>query len=459
MPVGVSWKEFYQTEYNQMIEEGYDVGTLPRAIRASLSHLGTRDSAADDGEWEEAYRTLIAQKAKGIRADFPYDEPWELPQILALADSPPEVTPLSAAEYANRIRGAWFGRCAAVMLGKPLEMGLNRQEVRQYLESVGQYPLCDWVEPRSEKLGITLREDCLPSSKGHVSYVQADDDIHYTICSLLLAERCGESFTRWDAAQNLLDNITYNWVWTADKYLYWQLVQCDTMREFDRCFGGIPAAANPWRESMCPQLKADLWGYITPGEMRRGAAMIYRLGSLSAVKNGLYGGMFMQGCVSAALTKNPDVRTILKGGLCNIPSTCRLYEAIQRVIRWHETLPDWTAVCDKIYETYGHWYFAGAINNICFIVLALLEGDLDFQRTISTAVMCGTDTDCNSGNAGSIVAAAVGYEALDRKWVEPIHDEVHSAVAGFGFGSVSDLVQRTLQVRKKFSVYAASPVS
>ena len=279
--------------------------------------------------------------------------------------------------------------------------------------------------------------------------MQSDDDIHYTVCSLLLAEQFGEGFTHWQAAQNLLDNITYNWVWTADKFLYRQLVNCDNEREFERKLAAGMVLENPWRESMCPQLKSDLWGYITPGETRRGARMIHRLGSLSASKNGLYGGMFMQGCVSAALSRDPDVYTILSGGLANIPRTSRLYEAVHRVIDWHASCKDWTLVCDRIYEQYGHWYFAGAINNICFIVLALLEGNLDLEKTICTAVMCGTDTDCNSGNAGSIIGAAVGYNQLDPKWIAPLHDSVHTCVAGYGFGTISDLAERTIRVREK----------
>ena len=92
----------------------------------------------------------------------------------------------------------------------------------------------------------------IPSTKGNISYVQSDDDIHYTVCSLLLAEQFGEGFTHWQAAQNLLDNITYNWVWTADKFLYRQLVNCDNEREFERKLAAGMVLENPWRESMCP---------------------------------------------------------------------------------------------------------------------------------------------------------------------------------------------------------------
>lgn len=449
MPVCSSWKDIYRIEYFQMQDEGYDVSSLPNGDDTSPLpfHLAENCLPAEENRhWKEAYEQLISLRGNGLRKDFTYTEPDQYEEIMRLAEPEPVYEQLTKEEYRDRIYGAWYGRCAAVMLGKPLEMGMDRLKIKEYLESVGQYPLNDWVEPYSEKLNIRLREDCIPSSKGHIQYMQSDDDIHYTICSLLLAEQHGENFTEWNAGQNLLDNITYNWVWTADKYLYQQLVNVDTEEEYNSLLEKEGPAGNPWRESMCPQLKSDLWGYITPGEMRRGSKMIYRLGRLSASKNGLYGGLFMQGCVSAALTKNPTVDTILQGGLSNIPKTSRLYEAVHRVMAWYAESHNWIEVCDKIYDIYGKWYFAGAINNICFIVLALLEGQLDFSRTICTAVMCGTDTDCNSGNAGSIVAAAIGYSKLPKQWIEPMNNTVKSAVAGYGFGQISDLAERTLAV-------------
>lgn len=449
MPAGMSWKEMYQLEYYQMRGEGYDVASMPDGREGDSPiafHLSEDGDAGADERWREAHERLVGLKRKGIRPDYPYQEPDGLEDILALADGVPQITPVSGRAYEDRVRGAWFARCAAVVLGKPLEMGMDRLRIREYLESVDAYPLSDWVPARSEKLNLSLRRDCLPSTRGNVRYVQSDDDINYTICSLLLAEKAGEDFSAWDAAQNLMDNISYNWVWTADKFLYYQLVQCDGPGALA---AQVRPQANPWRESMCPQLKADLWGYVTPGEMRRGARMIHRLASLSASKNGLYGGLFLQGCISAAMSSTPDVETILRGGLSNIPRTSRLHEAVLRVMDWHRTLSDWMRVCDKIYENYGHWYFAGAVNNICLIVLALLEGDLDLERTMCTAVMCGTDTDCNSANAGSVVGAAVGFEALDSKWIAPLNDSVRSCVAGFGFGSISELAERTVRVRER----------
>ena len=54
------------------------------------------------------------------------------------------------------------------------------------------------------------------------------------------------------------------------------------------------------------------------------------------------------------------------------------------------------------------------------------------------------DTDCTSGTAASIVGAAIGYEALDQRWIDPLNDQVKTVVAGFGHGSISGLVERNI---------------
>lgn len=433
MASNFSWRELFEVELFQLRQEGF----LP----------DVQPDGQDEAAFKRAYETLTGGRAFSRQSGYPYVEPDALEVILADADDPPALRPLPEADYPDRVKGAWFGRCAGIVLGKPFEMGLGRKAIRAYLESVDAWPLSDFAPARSEKLGIALREDCLPSTRGHVQYVQSDDDLHYTVQSLLLAEQCGEHFTLWEAGQNLLENVPYRWLWSSDRQLYRNLILMDPSEDEEVQCERIAAQMNPWREGMCPQLKADLWGYITPGETRRGAAMIHRLGRLSAVKNGLYGGMFAQGCVSAALSLSPDVRTILEGGLANIPRRSRLHQAILRVVDWYNTACDWETVCDKIYEHYGDWYFAGSVNNLCFVALALMAGDLDYERTISVAVSCGTDTDCNAANAGSIVGAALGFKALPDKWIAPLNDQARSAVAGFGWGSISELAERTVRVR------------
>ncbi len=437
MPGNGNWRTLYEAERIQLAEEGYPVTGKPPA-----------GDGLTERDWERACRRLWKVREKGLRPDFPYVEPDDFEAILAEAEPVPALGPVSDADYAERIKGAWYGRCAGLVLGKPLEVGLTRPEIREYLESLDSYPLEDWVPIRSEKLGRTLRMDCLPSAQGHVQFVQPDDDIHYTILSLMLMEQKGLAFTKADVGWNLLDNIPYHWLWVADRQAYYHMVNLSSDRSVEEQVDEFPLKLNPWRECIDGQLKADLWGYLSPGDPRLGARWVHRQCSFDLVKNGIYGGMFVSGCISAALSPIPSVETIIAGGLSCIPRRSRLAEAVRNVRRWYAETGDWMATCDRIYDYYGHMYFAATTNNVAIVVLAVLHGQLDFTRTMTTAALCGIDTDCNGATAGSICGAAVGYERLDQRWMAPLNDTVKTVVAGFGEGRISDLVRRTIACRR-----------
>jgi hypothetical protein len=455
MPGFASWRKLYAEEHRQMTEEGYPVQESAAADPESLpspdgANIKEAESASSEQAWEAAYHKLWSLREKGIRPDFPFHEPVSYDDIITSAPDEPVLAALDDGQYANRVKGAWFGRCAAVVLGKPLEMEMDRHRVRQYLESVDCYPLAGWVPARSEKLGMALREDCLPSTLGNITHVQPDDDVHYTVLALLLAEKKGPGFTPLDVGMNWLDNIPYHWFWCASRQIYYHMVNMTDDRSRDEQAGEMNLRLNPWRECIDGQLRGDLWGYVNPASPRAAARYAYKDCSLSLVKNGVYGGMFVAGCVSAALSKKPTVETILQGGLSVIPVQSRLADAVHKVTAWYAEDRDWIKVCDKIYAEYGRLPFAATINNLSIVTLSLLHGNLDYSKTITTAVMAGLDTDCNAGTAGSIIGTAVGFEALGPQWVEPLCDRVKTNVADFGEGTLSALAERTILAREKF---------
>jgi ADP-ribosylglycohydrolase len=451
MPGKATWRELFELEYHQLFTEGYPVGEQFEPDWPSpYVNAEDRDKAKteiSEAGWQAAYHALWATRQGGLRSDFPFIELDDLQAILAGAAQPPVLEALPSAEYAERIQGAWFGRCAGVVLGKPFEMGLDRAQIREYLESVEAYPLADWAPLRSDALGKELRKDCRPSSRGEVRYVQPDDDLHYTVMVLLLAEKKGLHFSRLDIGQNLLDNVPYHWLWSASGQAYYHLVNLSADSPLEEQLDALPLSLNPWREGINGAIRADFWGYIFPGEPRRAAALAHRMAAFNMVKNGIYGAMFVAGCLSAALSVRPSVEGILQGGLSVIPRRSRLAAVVEEVTGWYARERDWIAVCERIYERYGRLGFSACLNNMAFVVLALLEGDLDYSRTITTAVMCGTDTDCTAGTAGSIAGAAAGYGMIEPHWVEPFHDRIKTVVAGFGEGRISELVERTIAVR------------
>ncbi len=464
MPGYATWRTLYHDEYRQLREEGYPVGDslvpdlnaeflpFPASVRAELT-----ESQISEADWEAAYHRLWCVRDLGIRHDYPYVEPDDYDAIIADAVPEPSLGTLGDQEYSDRIRGAWFGRCAGVVLGKPLEMGYDRAMIRTYLESVDAYPLGDWVPARSEALDITLRRDCLPSTRSNVHFVQPDDDIHYSVLSLLLAEQKGLEFRRLDVGMQLLQEVPIFWLWGAHHQMYWHLVRVKNRPDWEKDQETISDAhidemritLNPWREWIDGQLKADVWGYITPGQPRLGARYAGRSASLALIKNGIYGAMFVSGCISAALSPEPNVPTIVSGGLCAIPQRSRLAEAVRNVVAWYDETHDWIATCERIEARYGHLAYADQVNNLAMVVLALVHGNLDYEKTITTAVMAGMDVDCNGATAGSICGAAIGYGRLPQRWIAPLNDSVKTVVASFGQGSISSVAERTLALRRK----------
>jgi hypothetical protein len=414
----------------------------PPEARAAL-----RPDDLSEAEWEQAYWNLWRVREQGLRPGFPYVEPDDYARIIADAGAPPTLRPLGDAQYAERIAGAWHGRCAGVVLGKPLEMGLNRAQIQEYLESVDAYPLDGWVPYRSEKLGRTLRHPA--STRGNIRYVEPDDDVHYTIMALLLVEAKGTGFSRLDVGMNWLRNVPYHWLYSCTRQAYYHLVNMAEDRPAEEQIAEFPTKLNPMREGINPAIRADFWGYIRPGDPRGAALLAHRESSVNAVKNGIYGSMYVAGCLGAALSQEPTMEAILQGGFSAIPRRSRLAHALRNVIAWYGEAGDWVPVCDRIAEQYGHLPFAGGINNMSIVVLSLLHGGLDLGQTIATAAMCGMDTDCTAGTAGSIVGAAIGYEAIDPRWIAPFNDTVRTAVAGFGHGTISDLVRRTVDAYRQ----------
>lgn len=459
MPGYAGWKQLYKEEYQQLLEEGYRLenAVIPERGETKLLPLPGQDVVSlalkDETFWKDAYWHLWETAFEnGISGKYPYDEPETLEEIFKKSGEKLFPQPVREEQYRKRLDGALFGRCAGVVLGKPLEMGFDRIKVRQYLESVGQYPLDDYVKGFSDKLQLALRQDCVPSTAGNIAYVQPDDDIHYTILSVLLAEKHGLDFSGNDIGQLWLENIPYHWLWCSARQAYYHFVNLGESNREEQ-IRKLPTNMNPWRECIDGQIRSDLWGYLFPADPEGAARIAYQDCSFNLTKNGIYGGMFTAGCIASAFSEKPTVKKILEGGLSVIPKESRLAQAVGNVMNWYEREPEnWVGICDRIYASYGHLPFAAAINNLAVVTLALLQGNLNYTKSVTTAVMCGLDTDCNAGTVGSIVGAAVGIEGIEDRWTKPLHDTIHSAVAGFGTGKISELADRIEKLHQKFFV-------
>jgi hypothetical protein len=153
--------------------------------------------------------------------------------------------------------------------------------------------------------------------------------------------------------------------------------------------------------------------------------------------------MWVAACLAAAFSTD-DLRQVIAAGLAEIPSDCRLAEAVRDTVTWADEGLTWEAAWERVNARYGGYHRVHVINNTCLIVLGLLYGEADLGKSVCLAVMGGWDTDCTGATVGSIVGATRGAAALPEEWIGPLNDRLESIVPGFHDSRISDLAQRTL---------------
>jgi len=430
---GESLRALLNDEIAERKEEGCNV----ESVSKEFTRLG---HDASNQDLEVLYRKL---ESLSPRPDFPYVEPSDLARIQDQRVEGPAKAELNLSDdqLYDKIYGAWLGRCAGCMLGKPTE-GWTKQKIQHYLELANSYPLTNYVpEVIPHPSGFEIQEDAYETALlGRIRCAGRDDDLDYMAINLQVLEAFGFSFTTDNIAETWLTRMPYKMTYTAERAAYRNLVN-----------NVKPTASatyrNPYREWIGAQIRADLWGYAAPGNPKFAATLAHRDASLSHVKNGIYGEMLVAAMISAAFTTN-DVEEIVHAGLSQIPATSRLAETVRDMMKWKKECSMWTEAWGKIVTKYGSYSWIHTLNNAALVLLGLLYAGLDFEKGITISVMAGLDTDCNGATCGSILGATLGGSSLPRKWTDPLNDRIKTAVFGFLECRISELAKRTFSVAK-----------
>jgi ADP-ribosylglycohydrolase len=473
-------------ELAQRREEGFDVAPFERRWQAlGLPPLRVHRPVPDEhratvereaAELEALYRDLEAlpEQAPGS----PYDEPTDLGAILAARpDGPRRLAGAPTGDaLLDRLHGAWLGRAAGCLLGKPVE-NWSRAAIREVLEYAREYPLRGYFPrlPRSPEGsrsgsagaltppdGARAGAEVPPSVAqlalrpetwfaGHIDRMVRDDDMDYPLIALHLLETYGPGYATADVGRVWLTKLPYLLVYTAERAAYRNLV-----------LGLRPPRTatyrNPYREWIGAQIRADLWGWVCPGQPEQAAELAYRDAALSHVKNGIYGEMFFAAAIAAAFATG-SIEEALRVGLTEVPARSRFAEAVRQTMAWVAEDGDFQRTTDRIGAAYGHYHSVHTLNNAALVVMGLLyaergaagrsqggsrgDGDL-LGPAICLTVMGGWDADCTGATAGSLAGTFLGARALPGAWVEPFHDRLESIVVGMTDNRFTDLARRTL---------------
>ncbi len=346
---------------------------------------------------------------------------------------------INEAEYRKKVLGCWLGKNIGGTLGAPLEWRRQFNNVSFYTQDLGGEPL-------------------------------ANDDLDIQLLWLVAMEEKGVDIT----AQRLGE--------------YWVLYVTPHWSEYGTCKANLRSGLQPplsgtlnndYKDSCGAFIRAEIWACITPGFPQLAARYAYEDAIIDHGNGeGTYAEVLAAALESAAFVEK-DFRKLIEIGLSYIPAGCGVTGAVKCALACYDSGKTWQEARNEILEKYrGSAFFNqlsyvsaedqakgwavgkrgyGAPSNVGILVLGLLYGEGDFERTILTAVNCGEDTDCTCATAGSIFGIMHGVDAIPEKWIAPIGRKIRTGclnIGELGFGAqlpgdVDDLTERTLTITRQ----------
>ncbi|MDO5554398.1 MAG: ADP-ribosylglycohydrolase family protein, partial [Planctomycetia bacterium] len=137
-----------------------------------------------------------------------------------------------------------------------------------------------------------------------------------------------------------------------------------------------------------------------------------------------------------------DLHRIINAGLACIPAESQYAEMVRDLVAWHKQNPDqWQAtwqLCKEKYRENPEYQKCSnggidvKINGAC-VLLGLLYGQGDMDQTIIISMRAGYDSDCNPSSAAGVLATAMGFQNLPKKFTEQLSQETVFSFTAYNF--------------------------
>ncbi|MCL2362818.1 MAG: ADP-ribosylglycohydrolase family protein [Defluviitaleaceae bacterium] len=356
---------------------------------------------------------------------------------------------LSREEYRSKVLGCWLGKNIGGTLGAPFEWHRQVNNVDYYTQELGGNPL-------------------------------PNDDLDIQLLWLIMLEEQGINIDSQVMAE------------------YWQYFVSPFWSEYGNAKLNMQAGLLPpftgmrnnyFKDSCGAFIRSEIWACIAPGNPRVAVKYAYNDASLDhGDGEGMYAEIFCAAMESAAFLEN-DPKTLIKIGLSYIPNDSGIAKAVRCAQEMYQNGKSWLEARNEILEKYrGNVFFNNpnhiskedvakgftngkpgwdAPSNIGMLIIGLLYGEGDFDKSICITVNCGEDTDCTAATIGSIFGIMHGVESIPEKWVTPIGRGIKTACLNIGdlgyFGAmiptnIDDLTVRTEAIMNKVAAQYSLPI-
>lgn len=335
-------------------------------------------------------------------------------------------------DYVERVYAGVLGKLIGVYLGRPFE-GWGYEHIMERLGEVNYYV--------HDKLGVPL--------------IVTDDDISGTFTFLRALPDYGNDR---NVSPAQIGQTWLNYLIEKRTVLWWGGLGNSTEHTaYLRLKKGIQAPESGSMklngqvvaEQIGAQIFIDGWGMVAPGDPAFAADLARRAASVSHDGEAIYGAQVVAAMEAQAFVER-DIDKLIDTAVALIPSDSIIYRMIQDLREWRAKEPDWRKARELLAAHYGYDKYGGnchMIPNHGLIILSLLYGDDDFQKTLMIVNTSGWDTDCNSGNVGCLMGIKNGLEGIEAgpDWRGPVADQLYIPTADGG-RCITDAVIETYHV-------------
>ncbi|MBD5224453.1 MAG: ADP-ribosylglycohydrolase family protein [Bacteroidales bacterium] len=319
------------------------------------------------------------------------------------AEAVPDEFTITKENLLDKIKGGWAGQVLGCTYGGPTEFVYRGTMMQDY---------------------IPIRWDDGFTKQMLQNNPSLYDDIYMDLTFVDVMERYGID-APVDSFAVAFANAGY-YLWHANQAARYNIQH-----------GIMPPASGHWKNNphandIDYQIEADYAGLMCPGMPNSASEISDKIGHIMNYGDGFYGGVYVGAMYSLAFISD-DIEFIVEEALKTIPAESDFHKCMADVIACHRKNPDdWKQAwfeCERKWTTdvgctegvYMPLDIDATINS-AYVIIGLLYGDGDFEKTLDISTRCGQDSDCNPATAGGILATVLGYNNIPEKFKVTLGD-------------------------------------